>query len=44
MRWLVTGLTYPTPLNVQVIGQLLPWIVVRGIAHDCEFDGWGAEV
>jgi hypothetical protein len=43
-KWLVTGQTHPTPLNVQVIAQWLPWIVVQGIAHDCEFDGWGAEV
>jgi hypothetical protein len=43
-KWLVKGQTHPTPLNVQLIAQWLPWIVVQGMVHDCEFDGWGAEV
>jgi hypothetical protein len=43
-RWVVTGKTYPTAVTVHVLAEWLPWIVVQGISHGCEFDGWGAEV
>ena len=42
-RFSVTGKTHPTPVTAQVLAQWIPWIVVQGMTHDCEFDGWGAE-
>ncbi len=40
----VSGKTHPTAVTVQILAQWIPWIVVQGAIHDCEFDGWGAEV
>jgi hypothetical protein len=42
-RFSVAGKTHPTVVTVQVLAQWIPWIVVQGITHGCEFDGWGAE-
>jgi hypothetical protein len=43
-RFSVAGKTHPTVVTTQVLAIWIPWIVVQGITHDCEFDGWGAEV
>ena len=43
-KWRLSGQTYPTQIDVQVLAQWLPWIVVQGASYDCQFDGWGAEV
>jgi hypothetical protein len=43
-KWVVRGQTHPTQVTAQVLAQWLPWMVVQGITHGCEFDGWGAEV
>jgi len=43
-KWSVKGQTYPTKIDIQVLSQWLPWIIVKGISLDCEFDGWGAEI
>ena len=43
-RFSVVGKTHPTAVTAQVLSQWVPWIVVQGIIHDCEFDGWGTEV
>jgi hypothetical protein len=43
-KWIVTGKSHPTPVTVQVLAEWIPWIVVQGISHGCEFDGWGATV
>ena len=40
----VTGKTHPTAVTSQILAQWIPWIVVQGATHDCDFDGWGAEV
>jgi hypothetical protein len=42
-KFSVAGKTHPTVVTVQVLAQWIPWIVVQGITHNCEFDGWGAE-
>jgi hypothetical protein len=41
---MVVGKTHPTAVTAHVLSQGVPWIVVQGIIHDCEFDGWGAQV
>jgi|SRR5687767_14573495 len=43
-KFSVVGKTYPTVVTAQVLAQWIPWIVVQGVTHDGEFDGWGAEV
>ncbi|MEJ1959403.1 MAG: hypothetical protein WDM70_08235 [Nitrosomonadales bacterium] len=43
-KYTVTGKTHETNLNPAVLGHWLPWIVVQGVLHGCEFDGWGAEI
>ena len=43
-KFSVAGKTYPTVVTAQVLAQWIPWIVLQGVTHDCEFDGWGAEV
>jgi hypothetical protein len=43
-KYTVKGKTQDTQVTVQILGEWLPWIVVQGIIHDCEFDGWGAEI
>ena len=43
-KFTVRGKTHPTQVNVQVLAQWIPWIVVQGITYGCEFDGWGTEV
>ena len=40
----VAGKTHPTVVTAQVLAQWIPWMVVQGVVHGCEFDGWGAEV
>ena len=40
----VSGKTHPTAVTAQILSQWIPWIVIQGAIHDCEFDGWGAEV
>jgi hypothetical protein len=43
-KFTVVGKTYATVVTPQVLAQWLSWMVVHGIIHGCEFDGWGAEV
>jgi len=43
-KYIVEGKTYKTQVTTAVLAQWLPWIVVQGFVHGCEFDGWGAEV
>lgn len=43
-KYLITGKTLETHVTVEIIAQWLPWIVIQGVVHNCEFDGWGAEV
>jgi hypothetical protein len=43
-KWVVRGKTYSTVVTAEILAQWIPWIVVQGLAHDCVFDGWGAEV
>ena len=43
-KYSVVGKTHPTVVTVQILAQWIPWIVVQGRTHGCEFDGWGAEV
>jgi hypothetical protein len=43
-KFSVVGKTHPTVVTVQVLAQWIPWIVVQGVIHDSEFDGWGAQV
>jgi hypothetical protein len=43
-KFSVAGKTHPTVVTAEVLAQWIPWIVVQGVTHDCEFDGWGAEV
>jgi Regulator of ribonuclease activity B len=43
-KYVVFGKTYPTAVTAEILGQWIPWIVVQGLAHNCEFDGWGAQI
>jgi Regulator of ribonuclease activity B len=43
-KWAVMGKSHPTPVTESVLATWIPWMVVQGISHDCEFDGWGASV
>jgi hypothetical protein len=43
-KFSVAGKTHPTVVTVEVLAQWIPWMVIQGVTHDCEFDGWGAEV
>jgi hypothetical protein len=43
-KFSVVGKTHPTVVTAEVLAQWIPWIVVQGVTHDCEFDGWGAEL
>ena len=43
-KFTVTGKTRPTVVTTQVLAQWIPWMVVQGMIHECQFDGWGAEV
>lgn len=43
-RHVVSGRSHPTKLSVPILGQWVPWMVVQGVKHDCEFDGWATEV
>lgn len=43
-KWVVSGRSNPTPVTESVLANWIPWIVIQGITHDCEFDGWGASV
>jgi hypothetical protein len=42
-RFSVVGKTHGTVVTPQVLAQWISWMVVQGVTHDCEFDGWGAE-
>src|SRR5689334_19724394 len=37
-KYVVQGKTHPTQVTTAVLAQWLPWIVVQGIVHGCEFD------
>jgi hypothetical protein len=43
-KYVVCGKTHPTAVTWEVLKEWIPWIVVQGICHNCEFDGWGAAV
>ena len=43
-RYFVTGKSLPTKVDTDVLSQWIPWMVVQGVLHDCEFDGFGTEV
>jgi hypothetical protein len=43
-RFTVAGKTHATVVSPQVLAQWIPWMVVQGMAHNCQFDGWGADV
>ena len=43
-KYNVRGKTYPTAVTAEILAQWIPWIVVQGLAHNCVFDGWGAEI
>ena len=43
-QYLVRGKTYPTAVTTEVLAHWIPWMVVQGVLHNCDFDGWGTEV
>jgi hypothetical protein len=43
-RFLVEGRSHPTALSEDLLSDWVRWMVVQGVLHNCEFDGWGAEV
>jgi len=43
-KYVVRGKTHPTAVTAEILAQWIPWIVVQGVAHNCVFDGWGAEL
>jgi hypothetical protein len=43
-KWVVTGKSHPSPVTEKVLAAWIPWMVVQGVTHNCEFDGWGASV
>jgi hypothetical protein len=43
-EYIVSGKTYPTPVTAEILAKWIPWMVVQGLAHDCEFDGFGAQI
>lgn len=40
----VKGRSAPTKIDARILGQWVPWMVVQGVKHDCEFEGWGTQV
>ena len=40
----VSGKSQPTVVTPEILAQWIPWMVVKGITRNCDFDGWGAEV
>src|SRR5271165_63596 len=43
-KYVVSGKSYPTVVTAEILAQWIPWMVFQGMAHDCEFDGFGAEI
>lgn len=43
-KYVVSGKTYPTAVTAEILAQWIPWMVVQGLAHNCEFDGFGAAI
>ena len=43
-RWAVVGRTQPTTISAAILDLWVDWMVTAGLQHECEFDGWGAEV
>lgn len=40
----VSGKSHPTVVTAEILDQWIRWMVVQGLAHNCEFDGFGAEI
>lgn len=40
----VSGRSHPTKLSGELLNQWVPWMVVQGVRHECEFDGWSTQV
>ena len=43
-RFLVEGRSHPTALSEDLLSDWVRWMAAQGVLHNCEFDGWGAEV
>ena len=40
----VTGHSQPTTITADLLDKWVTWMVVQGVARECEFDGWGTLV
>jgi Regulator of ribonuclease activity B len=43
-KHVVRGKTAPTVVTPETLEQWIRWMVVQGLEHNCEFDGFGAEI
>jgi hypothetical protein len=43
-RFQVEGRSHPIALSEGLLSDWVRWMAVQGVLHNCEFDGWGAEV
>ena len=42
--WSVSGSTQNTQVSQEILDRWVSWMVAAGFEHDCDFDGWGAQV
>jgi regulator of RNase E activity RraB len=40
----VVGKSQPTTVDAEILDQWVRWMVVQGVSHGCDFDGWGTFV
>ena len=43
--WVVTGMTQPTPVSLELLDDWCEWMIAAGAAEGpCAFDGWAAQL
>jgi len=40
----VVGKSKPMTVDAEILDSWVRWMVVQGVSHDCDFDGWGTLV